>query len=257
MRMLTLLIYQAPTIVINMRRDELDRFKTERKVFDKKTLFALYKLLDKGILATIESEIKEGKESVVFSAKNTAGQWLAVKVYRTKYCDFKSMWKYLMSDPRFPRVRKSRRVVINNWCRREFGNLKIAHETGVSCPKPIAFMENVLVMSFIGKNGVPAPKLSDIRGLSVRSAKRIYNIVLKDMEKLAKARLVHADLSAYNILLLRKPYLIDFSQAVNSIHPLVKEFLLRDVKNVNRYFERFIEVVDEKKIFERLLSLLS
>lgn len=227
-------------------------FKVERKVFDRRTLLAIFKLMKKGFIKTVEGVVKEGKESLVLAAKNKEGDWLAVKVYRTEYCDFKNMWKYLVNDPRFLNVKKDRWFIIKNWCRREFKNLRTASENNVSCPVPVAFNENVLLTSFIGRDGIPAPRLIDIKK---EYMKEIYGIVIGEMKKLARANLIHADLSAYNLLVFDKVYLIDFSQAVEKNHPLAKEFLERDVKNINSYFKKLGEIKKEG-LFEELTDIM-
>lgn len=212
-----------------------EKFKIESKVFDRRTLAAIFKLMKKGVIKFLVSVVKEGKESVVLSAKDDKDKWIAVKIYRTMYCDFKNMWKYLISDPRFKKIRKNRWDVVVNWCKREFKNLGIAFNNKVSCPKPIAFNGNVLVMSFIGKGGVPAPRLVDVK---LKNYSEIYKKIIKEMKRLAKAGLIHTDLSPYNILIFDKPYIFDFSQAVTKKHPLSKEFLERDVNNINNFFEK-------------------
>ena len=226
----------------------LDEFKVERKVFERRTLFSIYKLMNKKILKSVESIVKEGKESVVCAGSDWKGKRIAIKIYRTLYCNFRNMWKYLIADPRFKRIRKDRFEVVKNWARREYKNLKKAFESKVNCPKPIFVHENILIMSFIGKNS-PAPRLVDVE---LENPSKIYEKIVKEMEKLVKGRLIHADLSAYNILLHnQKPYLIDFSQAVTTAHPFAVEFLERDCKNINTYFERLgVEV--EKELFIRL-----
>ena len=236
-----------------IRLEDVKELKIERKVFDDKTLFAIYKLMLKGVINSVESMVREGKESLVLSGKDKKGNWLALKIYRTKYCDFKSMWKYLIADHRFSGIKKSRRAVVYNWCKREFRNLKIAYKAKVSCPKPIAFYENVLVTKFIGENGKPAPTLVDIK-LSKRDAEYVYKLVLKEMRKLYKARLIHADLSGWNILLHKgKIFLFDLSQAVTVKHQLAKEFLKRDFKNINSYFKKFgVKVKSEQDFFDSL-----
>lgn len=230
-----------------LRLEDIKDFKIEKKVFDEQTLFAIYKLVTKGFVKSVESMVKEGKESLIVSAKDKSNNWLALKIYRTLHCDFKSMWKYLIADPRFKNIKRSRRNVVYNWCRREFSNLKIASEFKVNCPLPIAFYENVLVMKFIGENGIPAPRLIDLK-LEKEEAEYIYQLILEEMKKLLEAKLVHTDLSPYNVLIFEKPYLIDFSQAVTFEHPLAKEFFERDVKNINSYFEKFGVKVKELKI---------
>lgn len=239
-----------------IKLEEMKEFKIERKVFDDRTLYAIYRLMLKGFIKTVESLVKEGKESLVLSGKDKKDNWLAIKVYRTEYCDFKNMWKYLIGDPRFSGIKKERRIVVFNWCKREFKNLTIAYNAGVSCPKPISFNENVLVTEFIGKDGKFAPMLSDMK-FSVKDARFIYKIILDEMKKIVKAGLVHADLSAYNILFFKKPYIIDFSQAVPLNHVMAKDFLRRDIKNINSYFKKLdVEVKDEEELFNDLSKMI-
>jgi RIO kinase 1 len=158
----------------------------------------------------------------------------------------------LTLDPRFKGLKKERRSVVNNWCKREFKNLKIAFANNVTCPKPIAFKENVLIMSFIGENGEPAPRLIDIE---IENMQDVYSFIVDGMKKLAKAGLIHSDLSAYNILIHDVPYFIDFSQAVMKDHPLAKEFLDRDVKNINSYFKK-AGVKTQENLFDELIKIM-
>ena len=209
----------------------------------------------KGFVKTVESIAKEGKESVVLSGKDANGKWLAIKIYRIEYSNFRRMWEYLTEDPRFSNVKKSRRSVVYNWCRREFKNLKIAYSASVSCPKPITFNENVLVTEFIGKNGILAPMLIDLK-FSQRDAQLIYEAALNEIEKILKAGLVHTDFSAYNILFFDKIFIIDFSQAVTFKHERVKEFLKRDIKNINSYFKKLdVRLEDEEELFNNLIKI--
>lgn len=226
----------------------LEEFKVERKVFDKRTLFAIYKLMNKRILKSVESIVKEGKESIVCVGKDFENNLVAIKIYRTLHCDFKKMWKYLVSDPRFKRIKKDRFAIVINWAKREYKNLKKAKEKNVNCPKPLAVYENILVMEFIGNGFTPAPRLIDIK---FDNAEKIYQQIIQEMEKLASAKIIHSDLSPYNILLKDRVYLIDFSQAVTTAHPLALDFLERDCKNINEHFEKFGVKIDEK-LFERL-----
>lgn len=236
------------------KSEDVKEFKIERKVFDERTLLAIYKLLSRGVLKTVESLLQEGKESVVLSAKDGKNDWVAVKVYKIQHCDFKSMWKYLAGDPRFYGLKKNRRIIVYNWCKREFKNMKIAHNNNINCPKPIAFNENVLVMEFIGENGNLAPRLIDLN-FAREDAEEIYEFVLDQIKRLFEAGLVHTDLSAYNILFYDKPCFIDFSQAVPPRHQSAKDFLKRDVRNINRYFKKFgVEVKDEEKIANKIMG---
>ena len=229
----------------------LEELKIESKVFDRRTLFSIFKLMKKNVIKNLISIVKEGKESVVFSAKDRKNRWLAIKIYRVEYCDFKTMWKYLVSDFRFKNVRKNRWSVVVTWARREFKNLQIVYKGRVSVPKPIAVNNNVLVMDFIGTNGIPAPMLSKVKQIDWT---KIYKQIVEEMKKLAKVKLIHTDLSQYNILFHKKVYFIDFSQAVTYRHPLAEEFLKRDVKNINSYFKKMGVRID-KNLEEKLKEM--
>jgi RIO kinase 1 len=65
------------------------------------------------------------------------------------------------------------------------------------------------------------------------------------------AGLVHADLSEYNILYyLKKPVIIDVGQAVLTEHMNAREFLRRDIDNVNRYFRNLdVDIMDKEEVF--------
>jgi len=69
-----------------------------------------------------------------------------------------------------------------------------------------------------------------------------------------KARLVHADLSEYNIFKTDNGIvLFDFGSAVDIQHPNSKQFLVRDVMNINRFFEkRGVEIIDAASAVEKI-----
>ncbi|MCD6403446.1 MAG: serine protein kinase RIO [Candidatus Aenigmarchaeota archaeon] len=232
-----------------------ESFKIERGIFDERTLLNIYRLMNKGFIDTVESVVKEGKESVVLAGLDKQGRWVAIKVYRTLACDYKSMWKYLVGDPRIKGLKKDRWKVVSLWCKKEFKNLLRAKEGGVDCPQPIAFYQNVLVMEFIGKKGVPAPRLVDVE---LGNPERVYKKVVKNLEKIIKAGLVHGDFSAYNILFYKKPWIIDFSHAMPiKHHILALDFLKKDIRNISKFFSKLgVEVEDVEEVYRRLLQVV-
>lgn len=67
------------------------------------------------------------------------------------------------------------------------------------------------------------------------------------------ARLVHGDLSFFNILNHSgDPVIIDVSQAMVLDHPLAMELLERDIKNVVRDFKRLGVSVSEDEIRKKI-----
>jgi len=234
------------------KREYYKEFKIVRGVFDEHTLLVLYKLLNKNRIS-VEALIKEGKESVIISGKTKGGDWVAIKVYRTEACNFKSMWKYLVGDARFKKVKKKRYSIVKLWCQREFKNLKSAWNAGVSCPKPLDFMENVLITSFIGNGKEFAPMLIKI---IPKNLKIVYKEVLSNLNKLVNAGLIHGDLSAYNILFWDKVYFIDFSHGTLINNPAALELLKRDIKNVNSYFSKLGIKTDIERVYKELEQVI-
>ncbi len=158
----------------------------------------------------------------------------------------------MTGDPRFSRVRRYGHGLIFEWARKEFSNLKEAHEAGVRVPEPLALHKNVMVMEFIGENGVPAPTLEE-----TQVNERDYVAVLSQVRLLYRnASLVHADLSAYNVFKLHgRVILFDFGSAVNIRHPMSSEFLRRDVENLNTFFaRRGMEIKPVKEILESVMA---
>jgi len=218
------------------KEKDKDLYETVEEVFDYSTLMALYKLVNKRIIDRMYGFCKTGKESRVYWAKSPKGEDLAVKIYLITAAEFKKgIRKYIESDPRFEGVRGDFRRIIYAWARKEFINLKEAHVAGVNVPKPIAVEKNVLVMSFIGENGIPAPLL---REYTPEDPELFWKEVFVGVKRLyAVANLVHTDLSEYNIMVFKeKPYFFDFGQALHKDSPMADEFLWRDVNNLRRYF---------------------
>ena len=241
--------FKTKIILMKRFKEDYKEFKIERGVFDNLTLMTIYELMNKGYIKEVVGIVKEGKESAVFLCRGQGN--MAMKVYRTFAIDFKTMWQYLIGDPRFANIKKSRIAIAYQWCLREYKNLLIASEAGVSCPKPIIAKNNVLLMEFIG-NDEPAPRLID-----VKAKKKDYLFILENIEKLLKAGLVHGDLSAYNILYHKKPVFIDFSQATTLRNKLAFDMLRRDVENINSYFNKIgIKTVDSEKLFERFVKMV-
>lgn len=218
---------------MKLRKDSED-LKVEDGVFDDATLRAIFKLANKGVIKRMDGCVSTGKEADVFYALGNGE--LAIKVYRIATSSFRYMQEYLMGDPRFKNIRKNRKSIVLTWARKEFGNLKRAYNAGVSAPKPIDMERNVIVMEFIGANGVQAPRLIDVR---LENPAQIYKEIKENIKILQdKAGLIHSDLSPYNILYDGDPILIDMGQAVTLDHLNAKDFLRRDLDHIENYFKQ-------------------
>lgn len=235
------------------RRKDRDITKTVEEVFDTYTLNHIRRLEWKGVIWELKGVISSGKEARVYWAKSREGRDLAVKIYLSATAEFRhGIYKYIVGDPRFERIPKGNfRKLIYEWTRKEYRNLRRMYQAGVRVPRPIAFSGNVLVMEFLGEKGYRAPLLAEIiEELSEDEITQLYTDVVNNIEAIVcRARLVHADLSEYNIVVWNgRAWIIDVSQAVEHDHPMAEEFLDRDLANITRFFSRYTDLVPEEKL---------
>jgi len=226
-----------------MRLKDSDQKQVFDDVFDTATLMALYDLSKKGYIDALGGCFSTGKEANLFHAvasKDGISE-VAVKIYLISTANFNSMKDYILGDPRFQGIRHARKDIILAWTKKEFKNLKRAEEAGVRVPKPYITQRNILLMEFIGKDGIPMPQLKDVT-LSEQEASHIFELLVDYMNRLySRAKLVHADLSEYNILVdmdKMEPVIIDMGQSVLTSHFNAETYLRRDVANIARYFEK-------------------
>ncbi|MEM0469946.1 MAG: serine protein kinase RIO [Desulfurococcaceae archaeon] len=246
------------------RIKDRDLFEVVDEVFDSFTLMTIIELHRRGVLRKINGVISSGKESRVYLGYDKLGNTVAIKIFLTTTAEFrKSIRKYIIGDPRFEQLKsRSLRSLILAWARKEYRNLTRMHEAGVKVPKPIACLNNVLVMEFLGENRVRYPLLIEVfKELTEEELYSIYKLVVAEVEKITcSAKLVHGDLSEYNIMV--KPNLdiaiIDVSQAIDINHPSAFEFLKRDVENIYRFFtkEAKLEVGDLQAILNKVIPCL-
>jgi len=207
-------------------------------VFDERTVFNLNKLLVNGPLERVEGIISAGKEANVYLGYNLRGEEVAIKIYKIDSNTSKWMRNYIIGDPRFKKIPKNISKIIFLWASKEYKNLKRAYKVGLSVPNPLFIKNNILIMDYIGFQSIPAPLLKDIK--KPRDPIDLMNELLLFIKNLyQKAKLVHGDLSEFNILYHnQKPVVIDISQAVSIHHPKAEVFLARDIKNIFKYFEK-------------------
>ncbi|MFX1574653.1 MAG: serine protein kinase RIO [Promethearchaeota archaeon] len=236
--------------------DQSKKRATIESVFDERTVFQLNKILVNGPLERIEGIISSGKEANVYLAYDQEGFEIAVKIYKIDSNTSRWMRKYIIGDPRFKKIPHNTSKIIYLWASKEFKNLKRAYKAGLSVPKPVFIKNNILLMEYIGFESIPAPILKDIK--KPREPINLFHDILDFIKILyQKAMLVHGDLSEFNILYHnQKPVVIDISQAVSIQHPKAEVYLVRDIKNIFKYFEKFdIRLPEPIKFYYEVTNL--
>ncbi len=236
-----------------MKEKRSEEYEVLEEVFDRSTLMVIYDFMNKGAIDRIYGVVKAGKEARVYWGKDKEGKELAIKIYLTVSAEFrKGMLKYIEGDQRFRNVKRDTRSLIFAWAQKEFRNLEQAVAAKVRVPKPIAVKNNVLIMEFIGKNGVSAPSMKE---QPPQNPEKVYKILITYLKRLyQKAELVHGDLSEYNIMIWKgRPVIFDMSQAVPLSHPMANFLLNRDIANINKFFSRLgVEVLSAEEVYSRV-----
>ncbi|MBW0470373.1 hypothetical protein O181_010088 [Austropuccinia psidii MF-1] len=236
--------------------DRADR-ATNEQVMDPRTRLVLFKMLGRGLVDRIEGCISTGKEANVYHAvtlidpftgtPSENGMSLAMKIYKTSILVFKDRDRYVTGEFRFRSgyAKHNPRKMVRLWAEKELRNLKRLHEKKVRCPRPIEVRSNVLVMEFLaledGGSWKASPRLKDaILPDSAEEVKRLYCELLAMVRIMyQQCKLVHADLSEYNILYHRGHlFIIDVSQSVEHDHPSAFDFLRSDLTNIDLFFSR-------------------
>jgi RIO kinase 1 len=232
------------------RTNVKDRSATD-SVLDAATRMSLFKMLNSGMLDELNGVVSCGKEAHVYHCVGgdlkdvegiNKGEEYVVKIYNMdmSHGRFRDRAKYVDGEFRYRHTAtQTSGKAIKVWAEKELRNLKRITNVGIPCPRPVVLRKNILLMTFIGKDGVPAPRLKDAK-LSDEKLREMYMQCILAMRLLyQEGQLVHADLSEYNILYYRsKLYFIDVSQAIESDHENALTFLQRDCEVMTKFFTR-------------------
>ncbi len=246
--------------------------KTRGGAMDGNVRLLITRAINNGLIRHCNGVVKEGKEAIVYHAEanndlndssninNVNGDFdVAVKVFK-RIQEFKGRGEYMDNDPRYHGKKfrnAAKREQVELWAEKEYRNLIRASRGGVPVPLPIMHKENVLFMRFLGENGWPAPQL---RELDIKRGSKKWTVLYCQtcmaLRRLYHcARLVHADISEYNILVCPMSQvfddrqgdsgseelqivLIDFGQAVERNHPSAIKYLRRDLSLIRSFFSK-------------------
>jgi len=230
--------------------DGFKKNKVVNEVLDKITVMQLYSLITSKIISHVNGVVKAGKESVVFWAKDSEDNDIALKIYLVTTSNFKKRSQYVIGDPRFTNVKKGTKNLVYLWAKKEFKNISKCYDCGISVVTPRHVSNNILIMDFEGIDGKPENTL-----LESKVDKNDYQqsiTLLFDLFK--KAKLVHGDFSEYNIFKTKNGLkLFDLGSAVDITHPNTMNFLKRDINNITNFFvKRGLTVENPADILERI-----
>jgi RIO kinase 1 len=155
-------------------------------------------ILSSGLATEVIGLISSGKEADVYLC-TYRGAPIAVKAYRL----------YRTSH------RGGRPIKLDSigWlAAHEFEMTRQAWNGGVRVPAPARRVENMFSMRYLGSEDRPSPRLSDCEPDDPAA---MLDEVLTGVEELARAGVVHSDLSAFNILVHEgRPWFIDLAEAI-------------------------------------------
>nr|KMM70762.1 serine/threonine-protein kinase RIO3 [Coccidioides posadasii RMSCC 3488] len=230
---------------------------TSEQVLDPRTRMLLLQMINRNVISEVNGCLSTGKEANVYhavsypDADEGAPVQRAIKVYKTSILVFKDRDKQGYN-------KSNNRAMVKVWAEKEMRNLKRIYAAGIPCPEPVYLRLHVLAMGFLGNSkGLPAPRLKDVELEDEARWRSLYMELVGYMRTMYQdCRLVHADLSEYNVLYHKhKLYIIDVSQSVEHDHPRSLEFLRMDIKNVSDFFRRKgVDTVPERTLFEFIIS---
>jgi len=224
---------------------ECTRMSAELVAYDEIRTF-----FEDGWIDEVLFPVKSGKEATVYCCRARPGRgeaYFALKAYRSRQDrNFRNAAIYqegrVLGDARTTRAvrnksRFGRAVEFGGWLHHEFAMLSILHAAGAAVPRPVAVDGRAILLEFIGEDGKPAPQLCNVR-LSPAVAEVLLEQALRNIEIMLSCHVVHADLSAYNMLYAgERLRVIDMPQAVDArANPNARSLLTRDVANVCGYF---------------------
>jgi len=212
-------------------------------------------------LLDVSYRVKGGKEATVYCCAahpNTGLELLAAKVYRPRM--FRAMKNDAMyrdgrlrldDSGKMIRDRRSwlamkkgtrhgKRLRTTSWIQHEYQTLRRLHGAGADVPRPLVQSGTAMLMEYVGEAGYGAPTLHEVR-LDADEARRVFGRLMENVELLLSCDLIHADLSAYNVLYWEGEFkIIDFPQTVNAMtNPSAFFLLSRDVERLCRYFAKY------------------
>ncbi len=206
-------------------------------------------ILSAGLATEVVGLISSGKEADVYLARYR-GAPIAIKAYRLYRTSHRG------GGPIKPDAM--------GWlAAHEFEMTHLAWKGGARVPTPARRVEHMFSMRYLGDEDGPAPRLHDVR---LEDPDAFLARVLAGVEGLARAGVVHGDLSAFNILVHEdEPWFIDLSEALRVDRtggiPWIRleqasQALRTGMNALQAYFRRYEVTVEREPTVDRIVASL-
>jgi RIO kinase 1 len=211
--------------------------------------------LEEGLITGVIRPVRSGKEASVYlcsAGPSTGRRFLAVKAYRGRqHRNFRNQAVYKEGRAFGGKAHREQRALERHtrfgqelddamWVGREASALRTMAEAGADVPRVWATSEEAIVLDYLGDEEGPAPQLVHAE-LPRDEARAVFDRLLWNVERFLLRDLVHADLSAFNVLWWEgRASIIDLPQAVDArTNPHAPDLLVRDVTNLVKHFGRY------------------
>ena len=148
-----------------------------------------------------------------------------------------------------------KKLLGDRWIGHELDIMRTLWEAGADVPYPVELAGDGILMELIGDETEAAPRLVSAR-LPASDLSAAFTQLVENLHILARASIVHADLSPFNVLWWEgRICLIDFPQATDLLlNPQGFDLLHRDVVRICEWFRRKGLECEPDEIFAELLG---
>ncbi|MCZ7577479.1 MAG: hypothetical protein M5U18_10740 [Dehalococcoidia bacterium] len=189
---------------------------------------AIQEFLDEAMITEVLNVVKSGKEATVYRCRahpSLGVPYAAAKCYHSAfhrsfqrgaiYEEGRVIGNGQVERAIRGRTEFGREAQLALWVDHEFEVLSTLHYAGADVPEPFACTDTAILMELLGDDSAAANQLQ-FAPVSPGEADDLLDRILWNVELFMRENVVHADLSAFNILYVEeKLTIIDFPQAVD------------------------------------------
>ena len=223
---------------------------------------AIQEFIDGAVVTEVLNVVKSGKEATVYRCRahpSVGHRFVAAKVYHdgafrnfgrdSSYTEGRVIGTGQVRRAVEKKTGVGRKLSAGMWVNREFDVLSELHYAGADVPEPFFSTERAILMEYVGDAVEGGIHLHHTR-LDSPDAGPLFERLLWNIETFLDHHIIHADLSAFNVLTFRGTVkVIDFPQAVD---PRQNRgwltFFERDLTNICRHFDRYGISADPQRI---------